>query len=857
MKKGFITLIVALFAFVGATAQPSFGTYEHDIHYFIPKFFPNIKQGGQVNITAKYNAAVPQPKDVLGYELGEWYADWRTVTDYMYALERASERVKIQVVDYTHQNRPIIQVFISSPQNIRNLEAIRAEQLKLSDAAVSKSVDISKMPVIISHINSIHGNEQSAVGGSLAVAYFFAASEDATVAKILDQTVIQITPGMNPDGINRFATYANSYSSVGTRLADVNSMETSNHEPWPGSRGNHYWHDANRDLILCQHPEGRAYAKMACEWMPNVMYDNHEQWGGAGMYYSPGDMKRLHPLIPEAGQDMARSLGKYTAATLDAVNEKYFSERKYDDFYLGRGDVYGDIQGIINILLEQINSRGFNLPRKGTTLTYAQTTRNMAHVCIASVYAAWQLREELHNYQRDFFLTSAEQAKNDPIKGYVFNARGNRGVEYRFLRLMKDQGIDVYKLAKTTKADGVTYEAGAAYVIPMEQRYYLKFRGLWEDMTEYRVQNFYDVTTWSLKRAFNLQNAPVKSVEGLLGDKIGDPTFIAGTVVGGKSEIGYLIEAKELYSHNVISALLKNKVKVDVAHKSFKIGKQEYGCGTAIVRLQDQTVAADQIYKILTDAAKMNGVDVVALEKEMKPTDTEQVKLPKIALLTGRGMASQEAGQIWHILDKQFGLTPARIEYTRLNRLKNLSVYSTIIIPGGTFSEPINPKLYNRLKRFVELGGNLIVTGEGFKTARRIGVLDVRRHALNAKAPAAERNYGIIVNTSIDHESPLGWGYEKGDKIAIFKKGRTYVNLNESKFTSAPLNYTDSPYLSGYISQANLDMMAGGPAVIANNAGKGTVIFFVDNPNFRSYWYGATKLFMNAIYFGSCFNRAE
>ena len=83
------------------------------------------------------------------------------------------------------------------------------------------------------------------------------------------------------------------------------------------------------------------------------------------------------------------------------------------------------------------------------------------------------------------------------------------------------------------------------------------------------------------------------------------------------------------------------------------------------------------------------------------------------------------------------------------------------------------------------------------------------------------------------------------------------INMEVSKFTTAPLNYTVSPYLSGCISQANLDMIAGGPAAIANNVGKGTVIFFVDNPNFRSYWYGATKLFMNAIYFGSCFNRAE
>jgi len=36
--------------------------------------------------------------------------------------------------------------------------------------------------------------------------------------------------------------------------------------------------------------------------------------------------------------------------------------------------------------------------------------------------------------------------------------------------------------------------------------------------------------------------------------------------------------------------------------------------------------------------------------------------------------------------------------------------------------------------------------------------------------------------------------------------------------------------------------------VVAHRVGDGQVIGFVDNLNFRGYWYGSSKVFANAIY---------
>ena len=44
--------------------------------------------------------------------------------------------------------------------------------------------------------------------------------------------------------------------------------------------------------------------------------------------------------------------------------------------------------------------------------------------------------------------------------------------------------------------------------------------------------------------------------------------------------------------------------------------------------------------------------------------------------------------------------------------------------------------------------------------------------------------------------------------------------------------------------------MSKSASIIVSRIGKGRVVLFADNPNFRGAWYGTNKLFMNAIFFG-------
>lgn len=859
MKKLFLALTLVAGA-ICSWAQPVQRTYEHNLGYFIPDKF------GQ-----DFNSEVPTPKEVLGFEVGEQFADWNDILKYMYALEKASGRVSVREYGRTYQNRPFIQVVITSEENHRNMDKIKGEHLKLTDASVSGNLDISAMPVVVNLLNSIHGNEASGVNSTLVTAYYFAAAKGEKVEDLLRNTVIVLSPGLNPDGINRFANWVNTTHSY-VDVPDLSTREFS--EAWPSSRTNHYWADCNRDWLMCQHPEGQSSVSMFLEWMPNVVSDHHEMGGTIkGFYFSPGDADRTHPYTPQQNQTLTSEITGYTAAALDEIGSLYFSKEGYDDFYLGKGAAYGDIHGSVGILYEQVASRGYSRPLPVGVLTFSATVRNQSYAAFMTVYASYNMKDKLLDYQRNFYKDVQRQWTKDPLKGYVFNTGGRKAIEYHFLRNMAHHQIDVYKLKKDIRQGEKSFSKEDSYIIPLQQKSYLKIKAMWENMTEYADSVFYDISTWTFPHAYNLEYSRLSSVEGLVGDKVMDIVFPQGAVVGGKAKYAYVFENKELYSHNVVSDLLKEGLMVRISKKPFtyRNGSQlkEFGYGTAIVQLQNQPLDADQMYECISESAKRNGVEVYALntglmeDKDLGTSSNKSVALPKVALITGRGMGVPESGEIWFLLDRRFGMPPSLIDFNALHKA-DLSKYNVIILAGGSPSDPISDKAYPMLKAWVNNGGTLILTGSSYSLASKIGVASYKKlPSLRSgkekplykpySSPSSVTNNvdGVILSAHIDITSPLGYGYSNGE-VALFKSSSVAFDAKETK-GSFPMYYAKEPYLSGCLSDAAIKRFAYTPACIVTGSGSGTVICFPDDLNFRSYWFGATKIFMNAIFFGQLY----
>ena len=196
------------------------------------------------NGNLNFDPKIPKPSEVIGHEVGEWHITHDKLVEYMYKIADKSDRIKIHETGKTYEDRPLIILTVSSPENLKNIEEIRKNHLRLSSG--EKIVNYNDMPAIVYQGFSVHGNEPSGSNASLLGIYYLAASKNQELIDILNNTVILFDPSLNPDGLQRFAYWANSNKSL-TLNPDSNDREYS--EVWPGGRTNHYWFDLNRDWL--------------------------------------------------------------------------------------------------------------------------------------------------------------------------------------------------------------------------------------------------------------------------------------------------------------------------------------------------------------------------------------------------------------------------------------------------------------------------------------------------------------------------------------------------------------------------------------------------------------------------------
>ncbi|MDR2763819.1 MAG: peptidase M14 [Tannerella sp.] len=852
MKRYILLCLLPGLLATGVVAQPQPGTYAYDLAYFLP-------QGNQT-----YNPQIPTPESILGFQIGQQHADWGQVVNYMKALAACSDRVTVKETGRTYQRRPFLEVVFTSAENQRNIDRIREEHLKLSDVNRSGDLPLKDMPVVVSLIYCIHGNEPSGVNASLAVAYYLAAAQGSEIDELLANEVVVMTPGANPDGINRFASWVNSSRSL-TDVSDLKSREFT--EPWPSSRTNHYWADCNRDWLMAQHPEGINGLNVYFEWLPNVVADQHEQGATRPYYFSPGHPKRTHPLTTQLNQDLTAEISSYTARALDRIGTTYYSKEGYDDFYYGKGAAYGDIHGSVCLLYEQGSTRGHLRQTPNGEWSFGWTVRNQALASHATLVAAKEMRLRLLAYQKEYYERSAADARKEAVQGYVFDTRGSRSVAFHFLENMARHRIDVYRLAKDCRS----FRKEDAYVIPVAQKYGTMVKTLMENCLEYADSTFYDISAWTFPHAFNLRYIPVKSVAGLPGDKVEENIFPVGKVIGGKSEVGYVFENTEFYAPKVAYELQRKGIRVSAGSRPFlfRSGDVEkmMGYGVFQVLVINQTLSPDELYNTLLELANTTGVDIYSANTALMPgTDMgspafKPLIQPKVALLVGRSMGIPDSGEIWFLLDKRFQMQPVLIENRQLS-IGDLQAYTAVIMANGL--PALDKASEAALKEWVEAGGTLIATGKACEWVDKAGILSLKtgnaagKTDTTAYRPFADREEagagrsidGVILNCHLDKTHPLAWGLEQ-DEIAVMKNGNIIFERDRNPYVS-PLHYTSSPLLSGFLSADNQRRLKDTPAVFAKPCKSGMVIVFADDMNFRSYFFGTSKLFMNALFFNQC-----
>ncbi len=843
MKKIFFLLAISLFA--GMTnAQVT-------LDYYLPK---------DIN----YNKSVPAPGQFFGHEIGEWHLSHDKLYFYMLELAKISDRAVWEEYGKSYEGRPLGNLVISSPENIRNLEQIRLNHIRLSDPSVSGNYEIKNMPVIIKMGYGIHGNESSAQNSSALVAYYLIAGEGQKIDELLENAIILIDPALNPDGMQRHSAWVNFARSLNNN-PDPNSWEFS--EPWPGGRTNHYWFDLNRDYIMLQQPESAGRVAAFFRWRPNINTDHHEQDANATFFYMPGIQSRNNPLTPADNQQLTAEIGKYHEKYLNQLGSLYFTEEGYDDFYVGKGSSYPDIHGSVGILFEQAGVRGHLRETPGSLLSFPFAIRNQFTVSLSTLEAGLEMKDRLLDNQRKFYMDALAAADNYPVKAFIFTEPDDNNRLSEFIRILQKQQIRVYKLAKDISKGGVSFKSGNSFVVPLKQNEYRFIRSLFEPVKEFTDSTFYDVSTWVLPLSFNISYAPVTlpgEMEGIAGAEIIEPPLAEGKITGTADPYAYLFEWKDYYAPEALYALQNEGIRTRVATKPFGFNNasfvRNFSYGTILIPASGQNMSKDSLRVLISQVAKDCRITVYGVATGFTETGMDLgssnfavLEKPSVAMIVGSGANSSDAGEIWHLFDTRFKMPVTMINASRFGSL-DLDKYNVLIVTG---SPDISAAGIENIKMWNRSGGTVIGYTSGNSWLSKNKLADIEfvpavttnkkegRFADRSADNQVQQIPGSIFETKLDLSHPLCYGYSR-ELLPVFKTG-TEVAKKDVNIYNNPAVYTTDPLLSGYCTKGNLERIKGAPFVSVHS---NRIISIYDEANFRATWYGTNKIFLNAVFFG-------
>ena len=816
-----------------------------------------------------YSEAIPTPSDVIGHTIGERHTIPHQLVDYFAAVAEASDRVVLRNHGMTYENRPLVHAIVTSPANHDRLEEIRTQNLRLSDTPNDVSdADLAGMPVVVYQGYSIHGNEASGSEASLLYLYHLAAGEGPAIDEILENTVVIVDPSFNPDGRDRFTDWANRNRG---RAHTSDPQDREHIEPWPGGRTNHYWFDLNRDWLPAQHPESQGRLEIFHTWRPQMLTDHHEMGTNSTFFFMPGIPSRNNPLTPPRNYELTAAVAEYHAEWLDSIGTLYYSKESFDDFYYGKGSTFPDVNGAIGILFEQASSRALERESQYGNLHYGITVQNQFTASLSTAEAAVNLREELLAHQRDFYASASEVAREGPVRAYVVSLERDRTRSQAFAQMMQRHRIQLYELDRDIETDGVLFQAGEAYVVPVDQQQARLVKTMFERATSFQDSLFYDVSTWTMPLAFDVDYGEIRANFGqYLGQLMEPVVFDGGERIGGTSEYGYVMPWGPYFAPRALyrlqaagfyPRLLNHDFEVSVGGAPRQLPRGSIfipavhrdlslqHLGEKLEELIDQIVAEDHVVVYALDTGfSTDGPDL--------GTGTASVlNIPKIALLTGSGASGYRAGEVWHLLSERFQIPITLLDIDRVSR-SDLSRYNTIVMAGGGY----NGLPADDIKSWVQEGGRLIALASGADWTIRQDFLELDRKSFDMDSLLKDVPYdqlgrtrgaqfigGSIFEAQLDTTHPLAYGFR--ETIPLFRTSNTfYEPSNEPGELVA--RYTESPLMSGYISEERLEMMPGSSALVAAGLGQGKVIAFMDNPNFRAFWYGSNGLFMNAVFFG-------
>ena len=809
----------------------------------------------------KYNDSIPKPKEILGFNVGDWHINHDKLIDYLTKLSESSKKIKIENRGYTYENRPLVLLTITSEKNHSRLEELRKNHINILNKSLSQN-NLKKMPAVVYQGFSVHGNEASGSNAAVLLAYYLASSEDEKVLELLDNLIILLDPSLNPDGLQRFSQWVNSQRSY---IKNPDTYEREYNEIWPGGRTNHYWFDLNRDWLTVQLNESKSRILTFNKWLPNILTDHHEMGKDQTFFFQPGIPSSVNSLISKKNQDLTLKISKFHEKELDEIGSLYYSEEDYDDFFLSKGSAYPDINGGIGILFEQASSRGYNQNTENGLLTFPFSIRNQFKTAISTLKAANYLKEELLEYQIEFFNNSKLEGRKKKEKAILFGNQKDISSTFKLVDILKTHNIKIHNLKKDIKINGKKFAIENSFVVPLNQEKFKVIQAIFNKQKKFTDSTFYDVSSWTIPLAFDVNFEKISDIN-LIGKVIeNDKKIIIKNLK--KANYAYLFETHGYYYPKALYKLLDYGLRTKVSMKKFKISNKSFDYGTIMIPTHNQNLNPNEIHKILSEVSVSSELNIYGTNTgasqegiDLGSRNFKTIKKPKIGLLVGDGVRSYDAGEIWYIMDRQYNIPITKIDTRILERL-NLEKYTHFIFPS--FTGDLSSKTLNKIKSWIEKGGTLILYREAIKWAKRNHLIEIEiiENELIAENvdfvdrinfKKAQSISGAIFKANLDRTHPINFGIEN-NSISLFRNTDIFIKPDNESYNN-PIKYDKNPLISGYTSKENLKTLSNTVPFKIQSIENGRVIIMTDNTNFRGYWIGTQHFLANMIFYSNFMN---
>jgi hypothetical protein len=804
--------------------------------------------------TARYQPfqnSISSPEVFLEYEIGSQHTRHDQIVAYLQTLASASNQAQISYYGKTHEGRKLTLLAISSSENLARLDVIQKQHLAYAEGELEIQPDI---PIIINLAYNVHGNEPSSSEAALLAAYTLVASEHPQIQNFRENAIVFIDPSINPDGRDRHTQWVNMYKA-NPLVSDP--MDAEHNEIWPGGRTNHYWFDLNRDWLLAINPESQGKLDWYHQWYPNVVTDFHEMGTQSTYFFEPMKANGSQdPIMPKDNYIKLNNLfATYFTKALDSIGSLYFAKEVFDGTYPGYGSSYPDLQGGLGLLFEQASSRGLKQKTAYGFITFPFTIRNQFVSSLATVQAAVENKQTMRNYQKDFFESAMSRSKQSKIKAYNFTEIDKNRTKAFLDKLIRHR-VNVLKTGENS------------YSVPTEQPQYRMVQTFFETYDTYRDSVYYDASAWSVANFYNINYTPVSKVPR--GTSLETLEGLIELKPLQKSKYAYTVNGQDYNIPSLLYDLQEQQVTVAAAFKPFGTNdKGTFSYGSLVIPVTPQKMNADQLYEILVKAQKKHQIQIHQLDSGYSITGVDlgsgyikSLKKPKALTFIGNGIRSYEAGEVWHLLDTRVHMPITKVRKEYFNRL-DLDSYNSLVLVSGNYDW--DEKTVDKIKTWVSKGNTIIAQGTATSALIKHKIIseqllekskDSLKKAVQkpyVDAPenmGRERLGGVFINGILDLSHPLGFGYTSNE-VVLYKNNLVWLQPSKSDY-GTPVVYADKPHVDGYISKTiRKDKLPKAAPVVVSRLGKGRVILFAENPNFRGTAYGTNRMFLNALFLGN------